>query len=109
MLGTDTAVEIQTHTTAKRPTERNSVGDTSPFVHLYEIVLRRASTWPTAIAIGGQEGLTWKTLNGRQLLELVDLLAQELAGEGGNKNAVHRAGQSVGERLRRELQREAAR
>ena len=82
MLGTDTAVEIQTHTTAKRPTERNSVGDTSPFVHLYEIVLRRASTWPTAIAIGGQEGLTWKTLNGRQLLELVDLLAQELAGEG---------------------------
>ena len=62
MLGTDTAVEIQTHTTAKRPTERNSVGDTSPFVHLYEIVLRRASTWPTAIAIGGQEGLTWKTL-----------------------------------------------
>ena len=32
----------------------------------------------------------------------------EVAGECGNGNAVHRAGQSLGERLLRELQREAA-
>ena len=34
--------------------------------------------------------------------------AAEVAGEGGHEDVVHRAGQSVGERVLRELQREAA-
>src|SRR5581483_12179391 len=50
--------------------------------HLYEIVQRRAVAYPDAIAVGGQQGLVWKTLDSRQLLDLVDRLAEELAAKG---------------------------
>lgn len=52
------------------------------YSHIYEIVQRRAAMLPDAVAIGGQDGLAWKTLNGRELLDRVDVLAQELAGIG---------------------------
>src|SRR5262245_40205812 len=51
-------------------------------VHLYEMVRRRAEIYPTVVAIGGQDGLTWKKLNSRALLELVDQLAVELTDAG---------------------------
>jgi long-chain acyl-CoA synthetase len=50
--------------------------------HLYQIVRERAERYPAAIAVGGQSGLAWKTLTTRQLLELVDLLACQLAARG---------------------------
>jgi acyl-CoA synthetase (AMP-forming)/AMP-acid ligase II len=50
--------------------------------HLYDLVRRRAETYPTAIAVGGQQGLVWRTLDSRELLALVDRLADELAVEG---------------------------
>jgi long-chain acyl-CoA synthetase len=50
--------------------------------HLYEILLQRAQTFPDAIAVGGQQGLGWKTLNSRQLLEAVDSLADQLSSLG---------------------------
>src|SRR5262245_1319503 len=50
--------------------------------HLYELVRDRCERYPAAVAVGGQEGLGWRTLTGRQLLELVDRLAGELAAEG---------------------------
>ena len=53
-----------------------------PLTHLFQIVLRRAETYPTDVAIGGQEGLTWRTLDSRELLEGTNQLADELAGEG---------------------------
>ncbi|MGH2460076.1 MAG: AMP-binding protein [Chloroflexota bacterium] len=46
--------------------------------HLYEIVQARAREYPTAVAVGGQQGLGWKTLTSRQLLDLVDRLAADL-------------------------------
>src|SRR5215831_18516385 len=46
---------------------------------LYELIRDRASRYPTAIALGGQSGLGWKTLTSRQLLDAVDGLAAELA------------------------------
>ena len=49
------------------------------FTQLYEIIQARARQYPTAIAIGGQQGLGWKTLTSEQLLALVDRLADELA------------------------------
>jgi long-chain acyl-CoA synthetase len=51
-------------------------------MNLYEIVRRRADRFPSAPAIGGQEGLGWRTLTSRDLLGLVDLVADELAGLG---------------------------
>ena len=63
------------------PGARLGAEPTAP-TQLYEILLRRAERWPAAIAVGGQEGLIWKTLDSRQLLELVDRLAEELAAEG---------------------------
>src|SRR5215471_5916206 len=53
-----------------------------PLTHLFQIVLRRAEAYPTDVAIGGQEGLTWKTLDSRELLERSNQLADELAREG---------------------------
>ena len=50
--------------------------------HLYEIVRQRAERYPDAVAVGGQQALVWKALTSRQLLELVDRLAGELADEG---------------------------
>lgn len=52
------------------------------FSHLYEVVQRRAAAEPTAVALGGQEGLLWRTVDSQQLLELVDALADELATRG---------------------------
>lgn len=52
------------------------------FQHLYDIVTHRAATHPRAIALGGQQGLAWKTLTSSALLELVNLLAIELADLG---------------------------
>jgi long-chain acyl-CoA synthetase len=52
------------------------------FSHLYEIVRQRAASEPTAIALGSQEGLLWKTVDSQQLLALVDRLADELTALG---------------------------
>ena len=52
------------------------------FTHLYELLRQRAERYPDAVAIGGQHGLVWKTLTSRELLELVDRLAEELAALG---------------------------
>src|SRR5439155_23835502 len=52
------------------------------YAHLYEIIRQRAATTPSAVAIGGQQGLGWKILSSQQLLDLVDRLAAELAAEG---------------------------
>jgi long-chain acyl-CoA synthetase len=50
--------------------------------NLYELLERRATRYPLAAAVGGQEGLSWRTLTSRDLLGLVDRLAAELAGLG---------------------------
>ncbi len=52
------------------------------FQHLYDIVTHRAAAYPTAIALGGQQGLAWKTLTSAHLLDLVDRLAIELTEQG---------------------------
>jgi long-chain acyl-CoA synthetase len=46
--------------------------------HLYEILLTRAERYPTAIAIGGQSGLGWKTISSRELVGMVDDVACQL-------------------------------
>jgi long-chain acyl-CoA synthetase len=50
--------------------------------HLYELLKQRAARHPDAVAIGGQQGLVWKSLTGRELLDRVDRLAVELAALG---------------------------
>ena len=50
--------------------------------HLYEVVRQRAASEPTAIALGSQQGLLWKTVDSQQLLAQVDLIAAELAARG---------------------------
>jgi len=52
------------------------------FDHLYELLQHRAEACPSAIALGGQQRLAWKTIVGRELLDLVDQLADDLASEG---------------------------
>src|SRR5262245_8762399 len=52
------------------------------FSHLYEVVRQRAASEPTAIALGSQQGLLWKTVDSQQLLTYVDRLADELADLG---------------------------
>jgi acyl-CoA synthetase (AMP-forming)/AMP-acid ligase II len=52
------------------------------FSHLYEVVRQRAASEPTAIALGSQQGLLWKTVDSQQLLALVDRLADELGALG---------------------------
>ena len=49
---------------------------------LYQLVLERAARFPMANAFGGQDGLNWRTLDSRQVRELTDRLAEELAGRG---------------------------
>src|SRR5207248_9269100 len=52
------------------------------FSHLYEVVRQRAASEPSAIALGSQQGLLWKTVDSQQLLDLVDRLAAELTALG---------------------------
>src|SRR5581483_652333 len=59
-----------------------SAGEAAMVEHLYQLVRRRAEAYPTAIALGGQRRLGWKTLDSRQLLDAVDGLADELAAQG---------------------------
>src|SRR5829696_1615013 len=50
--------------------------------HLYELVRERAAAYPSATALGAQEGLGWHTLTSLDLLALTDRLADELAAMG---------------------------
>jgi long-chain acyl-CoA synthetase len=50
--------------------------------HLYELVRQRRERYPTAVAVGGQQGLGWKTLTSQHLLDLVDRLADALSRRG---------------------------
>ncbi len=52
------------------------------FTHLYDVIRQRAASWPDAIALGSQQGLIWKMVDSRQLLDLTDRLADELAQRG---------------------------
>src|SRR5579883_1920495 len=52
------------------------------YTHLYHLVRERAQTYPRAVALGGQSGVVWKTLDSRALLRQVDALAAELAAAG---------------------------
>ena len=61
----------------------NGKVETSSCEHLYDLVWERAQRFPTAIAFGAEQGLRWKTLDSRELLELVDALARELATRHG--------------------------
>ena len=58
------------------------IGSRETTAHLYELIRQRAHADPWAVALGGQQGLMWKTLSSRQLLELVDRLASELTEQG---------------------------
>ena len=50
--------------------------------HLYDLVRRRDAQYPAAVALGSEQGLTWRTVDSRQLRDLTDRLAAELAAEG---------------------------
>jgi acyl-CoA synthetase (AMP-forming)/AMP-acid ligase II len=50
--------------------------------HLYELIQERARIAPASVVLGGQQGLTWKTIASGELLALVDRLAAELANKG---------------------------
>src|SRR5688572_30424692 len=52
------------------------------YSHLYEVVRERAASEPSAIALGSQQGLLWKTVDSQQLLALVDRLTDELSALG---------------------------
>ncbi len=52
------------------------------YTHLYHLVRERAQKYPRAVALGGQSGVVWKTLDSRALLRQVDALAAELAAAG---------------------------
>jgi long-chain acyl-CoA synthetase len=57
--------------------------------HLYETIQQRATSEPTAIALGSLQGLLWQTVDSQQLLDLADRLADELAARGvGNGDRV---------------------
>ncbi|MBV9173920.1 MAG: acyl--CoA ligase, partial [Chloroflexi bacterium] len=49
---------------------------------LYEIVRGRARHFPGAVALGAQDGLSWRTLDSGMLLARVDGLAAQLAQRG---------------------------
>src|SRR3954469_9316447 len=57
-------------------------GDPIMRTHLYELVRERAAAYPSATALGAQEGLGWHTLTSLDLLALTDRLADELAAMG---------------------------
>jgi acyl-CoA synthetase (AMP-forming)/AMP-acid ligase II len=50
--------------------------------HLYNVVRQRAQRWPTATALGAQDGLGWRMLDSRALLAKVDGLAEQLTERG---------------------------
>ncbi|HEX8967227.1 MAG TPA: AMP-binding protein [Chloroflexota bacterium] len=53
--------------------------------HVYQILQVRAAQQtgrPGTVALGAQEGLRWRTVDSRQLLDMVDSLANDLAGRG---------------------------
>lgn len=50
--------------------------------HLYELLRRRATVHADSVALGGQDGLVWRSITSRELLGLVDNLATELAARG---------------------------
>src|SRR5215471_18226848 len=50
--------------------------------HVYQIVRDRAARSPSSPAVGSQSGLAWRTLTSRELLDLVDHTACELAERG---------------------------
>ena len=50
--------------------------------NLYSLIRARAQRYPTAVALGAQDGLAWRTLDSRQLLADVDGLAAELSERG---------------------------
>jgi long-chain acyl-CoA synthetase len=50
--------------------------------HTFDVLLARAEHNPESPAVGGQAGLGWRTLTGRELLELTDSLACQLAARG---------------------------
>jgi long-chain acyl-CoA synthetase len=49
---------------------------------LYDIVRQRAARFPSAVALGAQDGLGWRTLDSRALLAHVDGVAAELTNRG---------------------------
>lgn len=53
-------------------------GKSTMYTHLYEVLCNRAKTYPDAVAVSGQQDLVWKTVSGREMLDLVDRLAVEL-------------------------------
>src|SRR3954451_24320851 len=57
-------------------------GDPIMRTHLYELVRERAAAYPSATALGAQEGLGWHTLTSLDLLALTDRLADALAAIG---------------------------
>jgi long-chain acyl-CoA synthetase len=59
-------------------------GENMPAVvaHLYEILGERAARFPTAIALGAEESLRWRTVDSGQLVSLVDGVAQQLLDRG---------------------------
>jgi acyl-CoA synthetase (AMP-forming)/AMP-acid ligase II len=67
---------VSRQTTAEPAVPQTGSPETT--AHLYDLIRQRAHAHPWAVALGGQQGLTWKTLSSRQLLELVDRLAAEL-------------------------------
>jgi long-chain acyl-CoA synthetase len=55
----------------------------SPLAHdLYAAIADRCSRLPGARLVGGQEGLRWKTLSGRQMADRVEALARDLHARG---------------------------
>ncbi|MBV9356517.1 MAG: AMP-binding protein [Chloroflexi bacterium] len=49
---------------------------------LYQLIQLRGSTRPNAVALSGEHELGWRSLSGRDVLDLVDRVAQELADAG---------------------------
>ncbi len=64
-----------------RRVEQSTAVPTSP-ANVYEVLPRRAATYPSATALGSQQGLTWRSVDSAELLARVDQLAVELAREG---------------------------
>lgn len=58
-----------------------SIAPATP-THLYDLVAARARQFPDQVALGGQDGLRWTTIDGGAFVRLVDALAAELADAG---------------------------
>src|SRR5215212_5775020 len=59
-----------------------SYGGQTMYSHLYEMLRARAERFPSAVALGSQQGLVWQTVTSRELLDCVDALAEALAKRG---------------------------